>query len=251
MGVHPAEWPELSGGGLYSLDDLRGVVDLGLPDGTLFALYNIVSYDVRGKKSKEAPCYGQQFYWASTKSPMKLLYAKQTGYVNVRSYRGTESGLNQISKYCYSSSQGLNRYTDTLSVLQTDDDAATVLWGDNWRMPTHEELAGLVANTTVSVRVTDFNTYVTFGDGVNYLMVFHAPNGRRMYSAVGGFHFYNNSPQENLTGFWSSSLCLTAGNSQTAWAMDIHYFRDGKTITSSIEQHSRYNAFWIRPVLKQ
>lgn len=43
-------------------------------------------------------------------------------------------------------------------------------------MPTCEELTELVANTTVFVRATDFNTYVTFGDGVNYLMVFHAPN---------------------------------------------------------------------------
>ncbi len=38
--------------------------------------------------------------------------------------------------------------TDGLEVLQPEDDAATVLWGSDWRMPTRAEFEELISNCT-------------------------------------------------------------------------------------------------------
>lgn len=43
---------------------------------------------------------------------------------------------NQLTKYCNNSSYGYNGFTDTLTILLPEDDAATANWGSDWCMPT-------------------------------------------------------------------------------------------------------------------
>ena len=89
----------------------HGYVDLGLPSGLLWATCNV------GADSPEE--YGDYFSWAETET--KTDYSWGTyGY-------GTEGNT---SKY--------NR-ADGLTTLDSGDDAATVLWGADWRIPTKAE----------------------------------------------------------------------------------------------------------------
>ena len=93
----------------------REFVDLGLPSGLLWAKCNI------GANSPEDG--GLYFQWGDTKG-----------------YTAEQVGTNEGQKEFSSS------YTD---------DAAHVLMGGNWRLPTHEELHELVTNTDMFLVPTE------------------------------------------------------------------------------------------------
>lgn len=57
---------------------------------------------------------------------------------------GTSEGY--MTKYCTNPAYGLDGFVDSLSVLEPDDDAAHVLWGGDWRMPTYAEITELIEN---------------------------------------------------------------------------------------------------------
>ena len=96
-------------------------VDLGLPSGLLWATCNVGANNPQD--------YGDYFAWGET-TP-KDFYS----WSNYKYCRGYE----QLTKYCTMSDYGYNGYTDNLTTLLPEDDAATVNWGDGWRMPTKEE----------------------------------------------------------------------------------------------------------------
>lgn len=100
-------------------------VDLGLPSGTKWATTNVGATTIED--------YGDYFAWGETQP--KLNYDWST-----YKYGSAED---ELTKYCLSSSLGLNDFTDTLSVLQMQDDAAAVHWGGNWRLPTPQEVQEL------------------------------------------------------------------------------------------------------------
>ena len=98
----------------------HGYVDLGLPSGLLWATCN------EGADSPEE--YGGYFAWGETET-------KDTYSWNNYAH-GAE---NALTKYCTLSSHGNNGFTDNLTTLDSGDDAATVLWGADWRIPTKAE----------------------------------------------------------------------------------------------------------------
>ena len=69
------------------------------------------------------------------------------------------------------SQYGNNGFTDTLTVLEASDDAATVNLGPNWRIPTIEEFNELITNCT---RQWSSINYV---DGVYFI----GPNGNKIF----------------------------------------------------------------------
>jgi hypothetical protein len=48
-------------------------------------------------------------------------------------------GVHLLTKYCYDSQYGMDGFTDDLFTLEEDDDAASFLLGDGWRIPTADE----------------------------------------------------------------------------------------------------------------
>ena len=108
-------------------------VDLGLPSGLLWATCNV------GATSPED--YGDYFAWGETQP--KDTYEWST-------YQYCNGSYNTLTKYCSNSSYGYNGFTDNLTTLLPEDDAATANWGGNWRMPTKEEFQELYNNTTVT-----------------------------------------------------------------------------------------------------
>lgn len=103
-------------------------VDLGLPSGLKWATYNI------GAESIDQ--YGVYFAWGET--------APKSNY-SFSSYKHCEGDYNNMTKYCTDSDYGV---VDNKSVLEAEDDAATVNWGASWRMPTNKEWNELINGCT-------------------------------------------------------------------------------------------------------
>lgn len=188
----------------------EGYIDLGLPSGTLWASCNVGATTPEGG--------GQAFAWGEISHGGWWNYSwpcYQYAYtVGVYGYIGYEVYL---TKYCYSPWRGYNGYTDNMITLLPEDDAATVLWGADWRMPTLKEWEELLYNTT--------NTWTT-QNGVNG-MLFTAFNGNSLFLPAAGC-YDDEGLQEKYYGslyYWSSSLD-TDGDPMSAWILHAYYEGD-------------------------
>ncbi len=145
--------------GLYTSDYVNGhkYVDLGLPSGTLWATCNV------GASSPEE--YGDYFAWGETKPQADNAYS----WASYKwSNGGTSSSNPNLTKYCKQSSYGYNGFTDTLTELESADDAATVNWGSDWQMPSETQQAEL-RNNCYWEWVTSYN-----GNSVKGCIVYKA-----------------------------------------------------------------------------
>jgi hypothetical protein len=190
-------------------------VDLGLQSGLKWATCN-----VGATKPEE---YGNYFAWGEV-TP-KHSYDWST-------YKyGTY--YNQLTKYCNDSYFGKNSFTDNKTVLDPEDDAATVSWGGAWRMPTKAEQDELRTKCT-----WDWTTQ----NGV-YGYKVTGPNGNSIFLPAAG---YLVGGALNLAGsggyYWSSSL-YTDGPSGAYYV----YFSSG-----GVDWYygNRYYGFSVRPVCK-
>ena len=107
-------------------------VDLGLPSGTLWATCNL------GANSPEE--YGNYFAWGEIEP--KDIYTWST-------YKYCNGSSNTLTKYCYISDFGYNGFTDELTELMPEDDAAIANWCNDWCMPTANQWQELIDNTTI------------------------------------------------------------------------------------------------------
>ena len=171
-------------------------VDLGLPSGTLWATCNV------GANSPEG--YGDYFAWGET-AP-KDSYDRST-------YKYCMGSFNTLTKYCSISDYGYNGFTDNLTILLPEDDAATANWDNGWRMPTKEEWQELLDNTTVTW---------TQQNGVDGRL-FTASNGNSLFLPAAGDRWGSDLYGVGSDGYyWSSSL--NTGGPNGAW---YFYFNPG------------------------
>ena len=110
-------------------------VDLGLPSGTLWATENI----------KDANGNTLYFAWGETHGYTAEQIGEEEGK---RAFDDDDYELGPIDKDD-KLNYGMKKYNqnDGLTVLEPKDDAATVNWGEGWKMPTEEQLMELGANT--------------------------------------------------------------------------------------------------------
>ena len=178
--------------------DEHEYVDLGLPSGTLWATCNV------GADTPEG--YGDYFAWGETQP--KSTY-------NWSTYQYCNGSYNTLTKYCSDSDYGYNGFTDNLTTLLPEDDAATANWGSDWRMPTKEEWQELYNNTT--------HTWTT-QNGVNGRL-FTASNGNSLFLPAAGYRWDDELNSAGYYGdYWSSSLQTDGPN----YAWDF-YFTSGYT----------------------
>ena len=194
--------------------DEHAYVDLGLPSGLLWATCNV------GADNPED--YGDYFAWGETQP-------KDT--YNWSTYQYCNGSYNMLTKYCNNSSYGYNGFTDNMTTLLPEDDAATTNWGSGWRMPTYDNWVELYQNTTVTC---------TTQNGVNGRL-FTASNGNSLFLPAAGCR-YDSSLHEAGSGglFWSSSLLTD--NPSYAW--DFLFYSDGYYVY----YYSRCFGFTVRPV---
>ena len=176
--IMPALEVTTTGGG--GGGDTHAYVDLGLPSGLLWATCNV------GANAPEE--YGDYFAWGET-TP------KDT--YNWSTYQYCNGSYNTLTKYCNNSSYGYNGFTDNLTTLLPEDDAATANWGEGWRMPTKAEFEELYNHTTV--------TWTT-QNGVNGRL-FTASNGNSLFLPAAGYRGSSSLYYAGSYGdYWSSSL---------------------------------------------
>ena len=158
--------------------DCMEAVDLGLS--VKWATCNV------GASSPED--YGDYFAWGET-TPKE-----QYDWTTYKYCKGT---YKTMTKYCSNSSYGNNGFTDTKTVLDPEDDAATVNWGGVWRMPTDAEMTELREKCTW--------TWIT-QNGVNGYKVV-GKNGNFIFLPAAGCMDYSSLNDAGSGGYyWSSSL---------------------------------------------
>ena len=156
-------------------------VDLGLPSGIRWASCNV------GATAPED--YGNYYAWGET--------APKTDYT-WGTYKYANGSNRTLTKYCTNASYGDNGFTDNKTILDPEDDAATVNWGRAWRMPTAAEVGELCSNCTW--------TWTT-QNGVEGFIVISKTNGNSIFlPAAGSFYGTTNSSVGSYVYNWSSSL---------------------------------------------
>lgn len=138
-------------------------VDLGLPSGTLWATCNI------GANSPEE--YGDYFAWGETEP--KSDYSWET-------YKWCKGSFDTMTKYCNMSGYGYYGFTDTLTELLPEDDAATANLGSGWQMPSKEQWRELFGASNTTIEWTQEN-------GVNGEKITSVRNGNSIFIPAAGY----------------------------------------------------------------
>lgn len=172
-----------------SSDPGEEVVDLGLPSGLKWRGWN-----VGASKPEE---YGNYYAWAET-SP-KSSYSSSN-----YKYKATDYGDGMI---VYAKYDPTPIHGDGKTVLESEDDAASVNLGNGWRTPTFNEFKELRENCTWAW---------TTRNGVNGMLV-TGPNGKSIFLPGGGW--YTNTTLSGKTTY--GSYWTATGSGGTANAVDF------------------------------
>lgn len=160
--------------------DNHAYVDLGLPSGTLWATCNV------GANAPEE--YGDYFAWGE-------IQTKDIEFFSWHYYKYCYDSSNTLTKYCNNSEFGYNGFVDDLTTLLPGDDAASINWGADWRIPTKEEWEELYQNTTYSW---------TNQNGVRGVL-FSGSNGQSIFIPAAGC-LWSSSSYNGLCFYWTNSL---------------------------------------------
>lgn len=128
--------------------------------------------------------YGCYYAWGEIEE--KCVYDWST-------YKWCNGSDNSMTKYCTNSSYGT---VDGKIILEPADDVAHVLWGDDWRMPTVDEIRELLNKCTWKWEtINGVNGYRVSGNGCS---IFLPAAGRRS----GGYTVLSRGEEAN---YWSAS----------------------------------------------
>lgn len=185
--------------------DPHEYVDLGLPSGTLWATCNV------GAENPED--YGDYFAWGETKPKDAYLWSN---------YQHCKGSYETITKYCNYSYFGYNDFTDDLTELELNDDAAYVNWGTNWRMPTKEQQDELWMECTSNW---------TTRNGVDGREVI-GPNGNSLFLPATGY-------RDGTTYFASGSVCYL-------WSRTLESGPNGSALYSALSRVEFYVTYMQR-----
>ena len=172
-------------------------VDLGLPSGTLWATMNI------GATAPEE--YGDYFAWGEV-TP-KESYTWTT-------YKWCNGNWDSMTKYGVKSSFGV---VDNKTVLDPEDDAATMNWGSEWCMPTRAQQDELRNNCTSEWTTINGVKGCLLTSNINQASLFLPFAGNRwdttLYNAgSSGFYWSRNL---KTTGAGSHSLFVSSNSMST------------------------------------
>ena len=198
-------------------------VDLGLPSGTLWATCNV------GANAPEE--YGACFAWGETQSYLRDIETQSPGESYKYAVRNGGFEL-ALTKYCSRYDYGYGFYTDNLTELEADDDAASVIWGNDWRIPNKAHWEELKKNTEY--------IWIT-RNGVNGLL-FRAINGKELFLPTAGYSISETRLHVGENGcYWSSTL-FSDEDPFRAW----YFYFDKEEQNMSGEK--RYYGLTVRPV---
>ena len=180
--------------------DNYAYVDLGLSSGTLWATMNV------GANSPED--YGDYFAWGETEG-----YDSGKTTFNWSNYKYCNGSYKTLTKYCNRSDHGYNGFTDTLTELEPEDDAAYLNWGIKWRMPTDAQWTEIRTECTWSwTKQNGVNGYLVTGPNDNSIFV-PAAGSRNSdsLSNAGSYGYYWSHSLYTYYPFYAHGVCFNSG----------------------------------------
>ena len=193
-------------------------VDLGLPSGLKWAKCNV--------GAKKETDYGYYFQWGD-------IVDKSKSDCSWKTYEHCNGTYNTLTKYCTNSSYGT---VDSITTLESVDDAATQIMGSDWRIPTQSEFQELIDNTTKEwTQVNGVNGYrfTSNKEGYQNNSIFIPAAGCREDSSFDGQGIHGE--------VWSSSV-----DTSDAWTL---YFYGSDDFAPDSESF-RYRGHSVRGVFK-
>lgn len=206
----------------FTIDDEQGptAVDLGLS-------VKWASFNLGASKPDE---YGDYFAWGDI-SP-------QDDY-RWSTYKWCNGNRQSLTKYNTSSSSGT---VDNKTVLDPEDDAAHVNWGECWRMPTYDDWMELQNNCTLTW-VDNYN-----GTGVAGEIVTSNKAGykdKSIFLPAAGQRYATGWRDSSSMGYYWSSSLDTDYHPYNAW----YILFDSNGLYKNYDY--RYLGFSIRPVFTE
>ena len=151
--------------------DSHEYVDLGLPSGTLWATCNV------GADSPDE--YGDYFAWGETTPKEEYEWS---------TYKWYDRSNGKLTKYCTDSKYGT---IDNNTELLSEDDAAYVNWGKNWRMPSLEQIRELINCCSWQWTMRNgVNGQLVTGPNGNTMFLPATGNRQKLYHLDAGVGFY-------------------------------------------------------------
>lgn len=151
--------------------------------------------------------YGDYFAWGETTG-----YNSGKTYFDWSTYKWCNGSSSTMTKYCTQSKYGT---VDNKTVLDPADDAATVNWGGDWRMPTSAELQELLDNCTWSwTQENGVNGYRVTSKKVGY-------TDKSIFLPAAGYRWSDRLSSAGSNGYYWSSSLLT-DSSGHAWFLNFH-----------------------------
>ncbi len=166
--------------------------------------------------------YGSYYAWGETEEKSDYSWGTYK-YCNGSEYT--------MTKYCTDSSFGT---VDGKTILEAEDDVATVKWGGTWRMPTRAEQNELIINCTWQ--------WTTLNGIKGYRVT--GPNGNSIFLPAAGYRGATVANYQGAFGYYWSSTLDKNGNF-LAWYSNFYSYD-----YEWISYHDRYNGHTVRPVCK-
>lgn len=125
---------------------------------------------------------------------------------------------NKLTKYCPYPEWGLNQYTDTLLVLESSDDAATINWGKDYRTPNMYEWLELMHHCTWTW-VNNYNNTKVAG-----YQVTSKKNGNSIFLPTTGYKYQQGIDCPTTDGYyWTATVDDADPNN--AWV--VNFYKEG------------------------
>lgn len=183
-------------------------VDLGLPSGIKWATCNVGA-------NIPTEC-GNYYAWGET---------KQKDFYSWATYKWCNGSRRTLTKYCTDKKHGT---VDNKTQLEPEDDAATVNWGNKWRMPSKENVEELLKNCRW-VWTNNYN-----GTGVAGRIGTSKKNGNTIFLPATGYRRNTGVYYTGECGYYCSSTAyentsniaynILLGNESIDWNVNNRFF---------------------------
>ena len=194
-------------------------VDLGLPSGLKWAKCNV--------GAKKETDYGYYFQWGDIVNKRK----SNRGWKRYKHCKGTKETMTKYCRYL------LHGTVTDKTILDPEDDAATQIMGEGWRMPTQSEFQEFLSNTNKEW------TQVNGVNGYKFTSIKEGYQNNSIFIPAAGY--CSNGSVSNVGSLghvWSSSL----GTSDPCGAWSL-YFNSGNC---GMGNNYRYYGRSVRGVRK-
>lgn len=219
----------------YSYEELDYVAPYGEPEYVDLGLsVKWATFNIGASDPSEVGTY---FAWGEVEFDPERSYTKA-------SYKFQDPGfaadldnfVDYMTKYCNTTDLGSPDYK---YVLEPEDDAANVKWGDGWRMPTASEMNELLQCEWTRLEADDEdNEYGIMGYRVT------GNTGNSIFIPAGGYYYAKNSYYMGQElHYWTSSVY----DSSCIYANGLQVSKYG-TKTPEVTFCGRYMAYPVRPV---